>query len=100
MGENVVFHVIFDSCDVMYSRSISLLPPIVLANLFSFSPYTIENNPPPYLPVVSKPSYKKKLYIAYSSFILKKNFKIKRKRDNPFLKSCQSIQHEGKFYDL
>ena len=30
MGENVVFLVIFDTCDVMYNWSISLLPPIVL----------------------------------------------------------------------
>ena len=33
MGENVVFLVIFDTCDVMYSWSISLLPPIVPDNL-------------------------------------------------------------------
>ena len=33
MGENVVFLVIFDTCDVMYNLSISLLPPIVLDNL-------------------------------------------------------------------
>ena len=31
---NVVFLVIFDTCDVMYNWSISLLPPIVLDNLF------------------------------------------------------------------
>ena len=36
MGENVVFLVIFDTCDVMYNWSISLLPPIVLDNLFEF----------------------------------------------------------------
>ena len=30
MGENVVFLIIFDTCDVMYYWSISLLPPIVL----------------------------------------------------------------------
>jgi len=30
MGENVVFLVILDTCDVMYNWSISLLPPIVL----------------------------------------------------------------------
>ena len=34
MGENVVFLDIFDTCDVMYNFSISLLPPIVLDNLF------------------------------------------------------------------
>ena len=34
MGENVFFLVIFDTCDVMYNWSISLLPPIVLDNLF------------------------------------------------------------------
>ena len=35
MGENVVFPVIFDTCDVMYNLSISLLPPIVLDNIFA-----------------------------------------------------------------
>ena len=34
MGENCVFHVIFDTCCVVYNWSISLLPPIVLDNLF------------------------------------------------------------------
>ena len=34
MGENVVFLVIFDTCDVMYNLSISLLAHIVLDNLF------------------------------------------------------------------
>ena len=34
IGENVVFFVIFDTCDVMHNWSISLLPPIVLDNLF------------------------------------------------------------------
>ena len=34
MGENVVFLVIFDTSDVMYNRSISLLPLIVLDKLF------------------------------------------------------------------
>ena len=34
MGEIVVFLDIFDTCDVMYNWSISLLPPIVLDNLF------------------------------------------------------------------
>ena len=29
MGENVVFLIIFDTCDVMYYWSISLLPPMV-----------------------------------------------------------------------
>ena len=32
--ENFVFLVIFDTCDVVYNWSISLLPPIVLDNLF------------------------------------------------------------------
>ena len=32
---NFVFLVIFDTCDVMYNWSISLLPPIVLDNLFA-----------------------------------------------------------------
>ena len=36
MGENVVL-VIFDTCDVMYSWFIFLLPPIVLNNLFGLS---------------------------------------------------------------
>ena len=35
MGENVVFPVKFDTCDVMYNLSISLLPPIVLDNIFA-----------------------------------------------------------------
>ena len=35
MGEHVVFLVIFDTYDVMYNWSISLLPPIVLHNLFN-----------------------------------------------------------------
>ena len=34
MGENVVLLVIFDTCDVMYNWFISMLPPIVLDNLF------------------------------------------------------------------
>ena len=34
MGESVVFLVIFDTCDVVYNWSISLLPTIVLNNLF------------------------------------------------------------------
>ena len=34
MWENFVFLVIFDTCDVVYNWSISLLPPIVLDNLF------------------------------------------------------------------
>ena len=33
MGENVVFLVIFDTCDVVYNWFISLLPSIVLDNL-------------------------------------------------------------------
>ena len=40
MSTNVskfVFHLTFDTCDVMYIRSISLLPPIVLDNLFGTS---------------------------------------------------------------
>ena len=37
-GQNVVFHVIFDTCDVMYNYSISLLPPIVFGYLFDFTP--------------------------------------------------------------
>ena len=34
MGENFVFLVIFDTYDVVYNWVISLLPPIVLDNLF------------------------------------------------------------------
>jgi len=34
MGENVAFHVIFDTCDVVYHWLISLLPHNVLDNLF------------------------------------------------------------------
>jgi len=34
MLENFVFLVIFDTCDVVYIRSTSLLPPIELDNLF------------------------------------------------------------------
>ena len=33
MGENFVFHDIFDTCDVLYNLNISLLPPIVLDTL-------------------------------------------------------------------
>ena len=34
MWENLVFLDIFDTCDVVYNWSISLLPPIILDNLF------------------------------------------------------------------
>ena len=34
--ENMSTNVIFDSCDVVYNWSISLLPPIVLDNLFGY----------------------------------------------------------------
>ena len=34
MRDNFVFLVIFDTCDVVYKWFISLLPPIVLDNLF------------------------------------------------------------------
>ena len=34
MGEKCGFQVIFDTCCVVYNWSISLLPPIVLDNLF------------------------------------------------------------------
>ena len=34
MGENIVFLLIFGTCDVVYNWSISLLPPIVLEYLF------------------------------------------------------------------
>ena len=36
MWENFVL-VIFDTCDVVYNWSISLLPPIVLDNLFDYT---------------------------------------------------------------
>ena len=39
MGENLVFLVIFDTYDVVYNLSISLLPPIELDNLFAIMPY-------------------------------------------------------------
>ena len=35
MLQKLVFLVIFDTCDVVYNWSISLLPPIVLDNLFA-----------------------------------------------------------------
>ena len=35
MWENFVFLVIFDTCDVVYNWSISMLPPIVIYNLFA-----------------------------------------------------------------
>ena len=34
MGEYFVFLIILDTCDVVYNWLISLLPPIVLDNLF------------------------------------------------------------------
>ena len=34
MWENFILLAIFDTCDVVYNLSISLLPPIVLDNLF------------------------------------------------------------------
>ena len=34
MWENIVFLVVFDTCDVVYNLFIYLLPPIVLDNLF------------------------------------------------------------------
>jgi len=34
MWENFISFVILDTCDVVYNWSISLLPPIVLDNLF------------------------------------------------------------------
>ena len=37
MSLNFVFLVIFDTCDVVYNWSISLLPPIVLDNLFGYN---------------------------------------------------------------
>ena len=42
MGENFVFLVIFDTCDVVYNWSISLLPPIVLDKLFAPAHINIE----------------------------------------------------------
>ena len=51
MSENLVFLVIFDTCDVVYNWS--LLPPIVLDNLFlenyARKPGTIYNSRKPYL---------------------------------------------------
>ena len=37
MSENVVFLIIFDTCDVMFNWSISLLLPIVLDNQFDIN---------------------------------------------------------------
>ena len=36
MWENLVFLVLVDTCDVVYNCFISLLPPIVLNNLFGY----------------------------------------------------------------
>ena len=44
MKENFVFLVIFDTYDVMYNWPISLLPPIVLDNLFEMNIF--KKNPP------------------------------------------------------
>ena len=55
-GRNVVFLVIFDTCDVMYNWSISLLPPSVLDNLFvstyipTYLPAYINTYQPTYIP--------------------------------------------------
>ena len=38
-GRNCCLPVIFNTCDVMYNLSISLLPPIVLDNLFDNKAY-------------------------------------------------------------
>ena len=40
-GKKVVFLVIFDTCDVMYNWSVSLLPPIVIDNLFAWHMFCI-----------------------------------------------------------
>ena len=39
IGENVVFPVIFDTCDVMYNWSLYLLETIVLDSLFVIAKY-------------------------------------------------------------
>ena len=39
MWEIFIFLVIFDTCDVVYNGSISLLPPVVLDNLFDYIIY-------------------------------------------------------------
>ena len=41
MRENLVFLVTFDTCDVVNNWSISLLPTIVLDNLFEFDKNSI-----------------------------------------------------------
>ena len=45
------FLVIFDTCDVLYNWSISLLPPIVLNNLFGVvhGESTLHGEPTPYV---------------------------------------------------
>ena len=43
MGENGVFLVIFDTCDIMHNWSISLLPHIVRDNLFGEGKITFIN---------------------------------------------------------
>jgi len=47
--ENFVFLVIFETCDVVYNYSISLLPPIVLENLFGLHYIDIIAYHPKYL---------------------------------------------------
>ena len=42
MGKNVVFLVIFDTCDVIYNWYISLLPPVELDNLFGHYTVTLK----------------------------------------------------------
>ena len=41
--ENMSTNVIFDSCDVVYNWSISLLPPIVLDNIFDSTKFHTQN---------------------------------------------------------
>ena len=43
MRENFVFLVMFDTCDVMYNWFISLLPPVVLDNLFGLNLFYIKD---------------------------------------------------------
>ena len=58
MFENFFFLVIFDTCDVAYNWFISLLPPILLDNLFGKS----------YVNIDKKATFKKCVYLADFTF--------------------------------
>ena len=54
MWENFVFLAIYDTCDVVYNWSISLLPPIVLDNLFAQDKWGSDEDPPPSIYIYSE----------------------------------------------